>query len=175
MLVNDLPDISRIESGLVELVKQAIDIREVLQAVADTILGRATQQAKPMQVVMLVPQGLPLVPGDRDSVRPMILAVAENAFNYSQPNQTIRLTAKVMADGLQIEVSDTGIGIAPEEQKRLFDRFYRGENPLVLKTPGNGLGLAIARQLAELHGGKVWLVSSQVGQGSTFAIKLPLA
>jgi signal transduction histidine kinase len=81
----------------------------------------------------------------------------------------------VEGEGLQIEVSDTGIGIAPEEQPRLFDRFYRGENPLVLKTPGNGLGLAIARQLAELHGGNVWLAASEVGVGSTFAIRLPLA
>jgi two-component system sensor histidine kinase BaeS len=82
---------------------------------------------------------------------------------------------KRAGDELKIEVIDQGIGMLPEEQRRLFDRFYRGENPLVLKTPGNGLGLAIARQLAELHGGKVWLVASQVGEGSTFAITLPLA
>jgi len=174
-LVNDLLDISRMESGRVELVRQPLDIREVIQAVADNLHRRSVQQSKPMKIVVETPDGLPTVPGDRDRVLQLIMALAENAFNYSEPDQTICLRACLAGSSLRIEVSDTGVGIAPEEQKRLFDRFYRGEHPLVLKTPGNGLGLAIARQLAELHGGEVWLAASQVGQGSTFAIRLPLA
>ena len=149
-------------------------VREILQAVADHIHGRAAQQGKPMPVKIEIPEGVPPLPGDRDRVIQIILALAENAFNYSEPNALVRMRVRPEAGGLQIEVADSGIGIAPDERARLFDRFYRGENPLVLKTPGSGLGLAMARQLAELHGGRVWLEDSEVGRGSTFAVWLPL-
>jgi signal transduction histidine kinase len=74
-----------------------------------------------------------------------------------------------------VEVSDTGLGIAPGDQGRLFDRFFRGENALVMATSGTGLGLPIARQLIEMQGGRLWLQATEVGQGSTFAFTLPLA
>ena len=75
---------------------------------------------------------------------------------------------------VQVDVEDTGIGIAEKDQERLFDRFYRGDDPLVLATPGTGLGLAIVKQLIEMHAGRIWMKSEGVpGKGSTFSFTLP--
>ncbi|MFQ5616888.1 MAG: sensor histidine kinase, partial [Anaerolineales bacterium] len=76
---------------------------------------------------------------------------------------------------VQVDIKDDGIGIAPEDQKRIFERFYRGEDPLVLATAGTGLGLSIVQYLIELHGGRIWVESRGVpGDGSTFSFTLPV-
>ena len=73
-----------------------------------------------------------------------------------------------------MDIEDSGVGISKEDHDRIFDRFYRGEDPLVLATPGTGLGLAIVRQLVEMHGGRIWLESAGQGKGSTFSFTLPV-
>jgi len=76
---------------------------------------------------------------------------------------------------VQVDVQDNGIGIKLEDQERVFERFHRGEHPLVLSTPGTGLGLPIVRQLVEMHNGRIWMKSSGVpGEGSTFSFTLPV-
>ena len=114
---------------------------------------------------------------DRERVVQIITNLADNAFNYSPAEGVITLKARLHSERAEVvvEVSDSGVGIAPDEQPRLFDRFYRGEDALVLAAAGTGLGLPIARQLAEMHGGRLWLAQSEVGRGSTFALALPLA
>ncbi|MGH2522188.1 MAG: GAF domain-containing protein, partial [Anaerolineales bacterium] len=176
ILVNDLLDISRIESGSVELVKTPIQIGEVLNVVADTLRGQMDEEPKPMNVQVDCPPNLPPVWGDRERVTQIIMNLAGNAFSYSPPEGTITLRARVDPGHTEmlVEVIDTGIGVAPEDQPRLFDRFYRGEDALVLATAGTGLGLPIARQLAEMHGGRLWLARSEAGKGSTFALTLPV-
>jgi signal transduction histidine kinase len=75
---------------------------------------------------------------------------------------------------VQVSVKDTGIGIRPEDLDRVFERFYRGEHPLVMKTAGTGLGMAIVKQLVEMHGGRIWVESTGVpGEGTTFHFTLP--
>jgi len=124
-----------------------------------------------------VPPGLPSAWCDRERITQIIMNLADNAFNYSQPGGRIVLRAAhdPVRNEIVVEVSDTGIGITPQEQPRLFDRFYRGEDELVLATSGTGLGLAIARQLAEMHGGQLRLARSERGLGSTFELTLPVA
>jgi len=174
LLVNDLLDISRIESGKVELTMQALDMGEVIAEVAETLKGRIDEEHKPMTIRAEAPRDLPAVWGDRKRVTQIIMNLADNAFNYSHAEGTIILRAQVADEAVQVFVSDSGVGIAPEDQPRLFDRFYRGEDALVLATAGTGLGLPIARQLAEMHRGRLWLVSSEAGKGSTFGLALPL-
>lgn len=177
LLVNDLLDISRIESGNVEITLQPINLREIISSVLDNLRGRADEAGKPMTLQSELPETLPLACGDYNRVTQVILNLAENAFNYTPPGGAITLRAGVEADGREVvvEVSDTGVGIPPEYQARLFDRFFRGENALVMATAGTGLGLSIARQLIEKQGGRVWLKHSAPGQGSTFAVALPVA
>jgi PAS domain S-box-containing protein len=177
ILVNDLLDISRIESGRVQLERRALHLREVVQAVIDNLRGRIDEEHKPIRIVADLPADLPQVWADRERVTQIITNLADNAFNYSNSDSVMTLTASVVPERAEVvlEVTDTGVGIAPEDQPRLFDRFYRGEDALVLATPGTGLGLPIARQLAEMHGGRLWLARSELGKGSTFALALPLA
>ena len=177
LLVNDLLDISRIESGKMDLTMQSCDMGDVVREVAETLKGRIEQENKPMTILADVPPGLPPIWGDRKRVTQVVVNLADNAFNYTHAGGviTIRAQADVEQDEIRVEVTDTGVGIPPEDQPRLFDRFYRGEDALVLATAGTGLGLPIARQLAEMHRGRLWLVSSEAGQGSTFAFALPLS
>ncbi len=93
------------------------------------------------------------------------------------PRRMGRSRCTCMSEGreVQVDVSDSGIGIAPEDQERVFERFYRGEHPLVLATPGTGLGLSIVKQLVEMHNGRIWMKSKGIpGQGSTFSFTLPV-
>ena len=178
LLVNDLLDISRIESGKVELTMQAFDIGEILREVADTLNGRMDEENKPLTLQIDAPPGLPAAWGDRKRVTQILMNLADNAFNYTHAGGAITLRACVDEDAerdeIRVEVTDTGVGVPPEDQPRLFDRFYRGEDALVLARAGTGLGLPIARQLAEMHGGRLWLAASEAGRGSTFALALPL-
>jgi signal transduction histidine kinase len=177
LLVNDLLDISRIESGRVQLVMRPTSLVDVIHEVVATLEGRIDDQLKPMTLEADVPPGLPPAWGDRERITQILMNLADNAFNYTDAGGHIVLRASHDAshNQIRIEVTDTGIGIAAEDQARLFDRFYRGEDALVLAQSGTGLGLAIAKQLAEMHGGQLSLARSEPGQGSTFVLTLPVA
>jgi PAS domain S-box-containing protein len=177
LLVNDLLDISRIESGRVELVMRPTDVGDVMRDVVATLEGRIRDEGKPMSVQADLPSGLPAVWADRERLTQVLMNLADNAFNYTPGGGTIRLEAEHVSERREVvvRVTDSGIGIAPDEQPRVFDRFYRGEDALVLASSGTGLGLAIARQLSEMHGGRLWLDRSDVGRGSTFACAIPVA
>jgi signal transduction histidine kinase len=97
----------------------------------------------------------------------------ENAIKYSDTGGRVRVCVSVHTEGMVFEVSDTGIGVAPVDLPRLFEKFYRGVNKEANKRPGTGLGLAIVKSIAERHGGKVW-AESQLGKGSKFYMLIPL-
>jgi GAF domain-containing protein len=175
ILVNDLLDISRIESGKVILSMQAVDLREMAEEVVSSVLRRSQEEQKPIGVNLDAPQQLPRVSGDPERVRQIIDNLVDNAYHYTPPNGQITISVHAENGGVQVDVSDTGIGIDPVSQDRIFERFYRGDDPLVLATPGTGLGLPIVRQLVEMHHGKIWMQSTGIpGGGSTFSFTLPL-
>jgi signal transduction histidine kinase len=128
-----------------------------------------------MQFSLDTAPDLPPAFGDLTRVRQIIVNLVNNAYNYTKINGKILVSLHCQDDQVQIDVCDNGIGIAPAEQDRIFDRFYRGDDPLVLATPGTGLGLSIVRQLVLMHQGRFWLQSSGVdGEGSTFSFTLPI-
>jgi len=175
ILVNDLLDISRIEAGRVALSIQAIDLREVADDVVADILRRTQEENKTMGLTLDVEPGLPRVAGDLERVRQIMGNIVDNSYRYTPPDGQISIHIHVVDGYVQVDVKDNGIGIQPDEQGRIFERFYRGENPLVLATSGTGLGLPIVKQLVEMHRGKIWFVSSGVpGDGSTFSFTLPI-
>ncbi len=176
ILVNDLLDISRIEAGRITLTPQAINLRDVAEDVIADVLRRSQQDNKPMALSLDAPRSLPRVLGDTERVRQIISNLVDNAYHYTPENGTIKVHIQPSENNkeLQVDVEDNGVGIALEDQPRIFERFYRGEHPLVLATPGTGLGLAIVRQLVEMHGGRIWLNSRGIpGEGSTFSFTLP--
>src|SRR5262249_54359135 len=156
-LVNDLLDISRIEAGRVTLSLQELDLREVAQDVLSDIQRRSQEENKPMTITLESPRTLARVYGDAERVRQILDNLLDNAYHYTQENGTIKVHLhSVKGTHVQVDVTDNGIGVARPDQERVFERFYRGEHPFVLATPGTGLGLPIVKQLVEMHNGRIW-------------------
>jgi signal transduction histidine kinase len=129
-----------------------------------------------MGITLNAPKQLPRVYGDSERVRQILDNLVDNAYHYTPANGQIQVSLYSVESGneVQVDVLDTGVGIATEDQERIFDRFFRGEHPLVLATPGTGLGLPIVRQLVEMHNGRIWMSSKGIpGEGSTFSFTLP--
>ncbi|NWG35393.1 MAG: GAF domain-containing protein [Chloroflexi bacterium] len=179
ILVNDLLDVSRIESGRVTLSPQALDLRELAEDVIEDVLRRSQEENKPMALSLDAPRKLPLVYGDMERVRQVLSNLVFNSYHYTPENGTITVYIHPLNDEenpqVQVDVKDNGVGISPEDQERIFERFYRGEHPLVLATPGTGLGLSIVKQIVEMHKGKIWMKSNGIpGEGSVFSFTLPV-
>jgi len=177
ILVNDLLDVSRIESGRVTLSPQALDLREIAEDVIEDVLRRSQEENKPMGLSLDVPAKLPFIHGDMERVRQIMGNLVFNAYHYTPENGTIKVQIQPLNGGheVQVNVEDNGVGISLEDQERVFQRFYRGEHPLVLATPGTGLGLSIVKQIVEMHNGRIWMKSSGIpGEGSIFSFTLPV-
>lgn len=171
-LVNDLLDISRIETGKIELEMEPLDMVSIIEQVALTIRPKAEE--KGLHVHAVVPPALPKVFGDPDRVIQILTNLVGNAYKYTPTGGVVSVNAYVRDEMVHIAVADTGIGISAEDQRKIFERFFRVDDPLVHEEAGTGLGLSIAVSLVEMHGGEV-MVESEAGEGSIFTFTLPLA
>jgi signal transduction histidine kinase len=178
MLLNDLLDIGRIESDGVGLSFQETALAPVVHGVVDALVGQSQQQKQSLE--LYIPEDLPPVVVDQDRLVQILTNLVSNAQHYTPSGGHVSLTAELQ-DGVepdnksrmvQVNVIDDGIGIAPDDVDKIFDRFFRSDHPLVQEAPGTGLGLYITQSLVEMHGGKLW-VESELGQGSTFSFTLP--
>ncbi len=175
ILVNDLLDISRIEAGRITLSMQPLDLRQIAEDILADVLRRSQEENRPMGLSLDAPPDLPLVRGDEERVRQILDNLVDNAYHYTPANGQIHIHIHQEGDEVQVDVQDNGIGIDLADQERIFDRFFRGEHPLVLETPGTGLGLSIVQQLVEMHQGRIWMTSKGIpGEGSTFSFTLPV-
>ncbi|NDJ35905.1 MAG: GAF domain-containing protein, partial [Chloroflexi bacterium] len=173
-LVNDLLTISSIEQQDIDLDLRDVHVGEVISDVLDTYAFRMSNDLKKtLTLAMDVPDDLPTVQGDYDRITQIVQNLVGNAYNYTEDGGTITVSAEVEGAGVVIHVADTGIGIAYEQQERVFERFFRGvEHPMVMATAGTGLGLAIVRELVNMHDGAITF-ESEPGVGSTFSVWLP--
>lgn len=169
-MVNNLLDLGRIEAG-VGLNLQMVPVTDTVERVVNTLQPQAAQ--KNITLTLQLPENtMPLVEADSALLEQAMYNLVENAIKYTPQNGRVSVTLKIIGDGIQFEVEDTGIGIAPIDQPRLFEKFYRSGQREAREQKGSGLGLAIVRSIAERHGGKVWL-ESQLGKGSTFFLQAP--
>lgn len=174
MLVNDLLNISRIETGRTTLDLRPLDLPQIISQVVEGHLnGRIQHEGKQLTVHTNISQELPLINADKARVTQILTNLLDNAFNYTPEPGEIHVTAEANDIAVYITVADTGIGIARENLPKIFDRFYRAEDEAVQKVPGTGLGLAIVQSLIEMHGGKL-IVDSEPGHGSRFTFNLPV-
>jgi len=174
-LINDILDISRIEAGKMELSFEDVDLEDIVHGVMSTAAGLVKD--KPIELVTDLPEELPPVHADNMRVRQILLNLISNAAKFTEEGQ-IGISTNVLKHGdrqeVLIAVFDTGPGIAPEDQERLFERFSQVDASSTRKAGGTGLGLAITQHLVDLHGGRIW-VESAAGEGSTFLFTLPVS
>jgi len=139
------------------------------------MLQLSEDEERPMNFAVDIPDDLPNVFGDIERVRQILTNLLDNAYRYSPENSKVTINVTQSNGALQVDIIDEGIGIFPDEQERIFERFYRGEHQLVIANPGTGLGLPIVKELVEMHNGRIWVTSSGIpGEGSTFSFTLPI-
>jgi len=153
-----------------------VDLQEVADEVVADVLRRSQEENKPMDVSLDVgDEPLPRVMADPERIRQILGNLVDNAYNYTPAQGSIKISLHKENGNVQVDVKDSGIGVSLEQRERVFERFFRGEDPLVLATPGTGLGLPIVKQLVEMHHGKIWMDSMGIpGKGSTFSFTLPV-
>jgi signal transduction histidine kinase/DNA-binding response OmpR family regulator len=171
-LVNDILDISRIETGRIKLQFESLDLIKLINDVADNFRGQMV--AKSLDLILDLPPSLPRVRADEDRVTQILENLASNAWKYTPEGGQVTIRANVVDGFVQVDVTDTGYGIEERDLPYIFDRFYRTEKAEVQAVDGSGLGLSIVKMFVGLLGGKVW-AESEVESGSTFSFTLPLA
>ncbi|HLM47241.1 MAG TPA: ATP-binding protein, partial [Myxococcaceae bacterium] len=146
----------------------------VAQLVEEAVAAfRAQRMDSSVELKVEVPADLPLVEVDRHALAGALLNLLQNAYKYSGKDKRISVSAQAEGKWVALSVEDNGVGIAPRDRKRIFERFYRVDNLLTRKTEGSGLGLAITKRIIEAHGGRI-VVHSEVGKGSRFTLQLPV-
>ena len=169
-LVGDLLDLRRVESD-VGIRQEPCRLGLVMVEAVEAIRARAN--AKDVELRLEPSEGSPTVIGDRTLLRQSVSNLVDNAVKYTPSGGVVSVGLDITEDTATIRVSDTGIGIAPADQVRLFEKFYRIKRRETGSIQGTGLGLALVRSIVERHGGRVW-VESVLNEGSTFFIQLPL-
>jgi signal transduction histidine kinase len=172
ILLSDLQDISRIETGQFSLDLQPTDLTEVLKNALEVTRGQI--EARSQKLSVKIPQDLPPVQADPARLTQILINLISNAYKYTPEGGHIRVQANRKDGYVHCVVADTGIGISAEDQERLFTKFFRSENPDVRERQGTGLGLCIVKNLIELQGGEL-SVESELGKGTTFSFTVPEA
>ena len=171
-LINDILDLSKVEAGRMELDLETYNVPEAIDNALTLIKERAGRHGIDLQSA--VDPAISEVKGDVRKVKQIMLNLLSNAVKFTPESGRITVAAKPVDHSMiEISVSDTGIGIAPEDCEAVFEEFRQVGTDYTKKAEGTGLGLALTRKFVELHGGKIW-VTSEIGKGSTFAFTLPL-
>jgi signal transduction histidine kinase len=170
-LINEILDLSKVEAGRMELELATFDLPLAIDNARTFVRERATKHGVTLEVS--VDDRLGDFIGDERKIKQILLNLLSNAVKFTPEGGRIGINARQADGAVEISVSDTGIGIAPEDQARIFEEFRQVGSDYAHKTEGTGLGLTLAKKFVELHGGKIW-VKSEVGKGSTFTFTLPI-
>jgi two-component system, NtrC family, sensor kinase len=170
-LINDILDLSKVEAGRLELELGRFHLPTALDNTLTLVRERATRHG--IALTQTVDPGVADIVADERKVKQILLNLLSNAVKFTPEGGRVALTATAAEGVITIAVSDTGIGIAPEDQATIFEEFRQVGRDDARKQEGTGLGLTLARKFVELHGGRIW-VQSHVGQGSTFSFTLPI-
>jgi signal transduction histidine kinase len=169
-LINDVLDLSKIEAGQLSLSLEDYAIGQVVQTVMSGTESLA--KGKGLALTALVQEAMPIGRGDERRLTQVLLNLVGNAIKFTDRG-SVEIAAKAVDGFFELSVRDTGPGIAPDDQKRIFEEFQQVDSSSTRQKGGTGLGLAISKRLVELHGGTIE-VDSVVGEGSTFRIVVPV-
>jgi len=171
-LITDLLDLARLESEEGVQNPQPVDIRSILMVVLARLRPTARRKNITLSWKRSGNAALYAIRGDETQLTSMFANLVENAVKYTPPDGRVEVSGESSEDEVVVRVSDTGMGIPPENLSRIFERFYRADKARSKATGGTGLGLSIVRHIVQNHGGRV-AVKSASGEGSTFTVHLP--
>ena len=171
-LIDDLQELSRVESGALPLNRTRENIRALVTRAVDA--QRANFASKGVALMAEIADDLPPVLADGDRIVQVLANLLTNALRHTPPDGMVTVAALSVVEGVEISVRDTGSGIAPEHLPHIFDRFYRADPARSRQLGGSGIGLTIARALVEAHGGSIHASSPGLGHGTTIAVILPV-
>jgi GAF domain-containing protein len=169
-LINEILDLSKVEAGRMELELSTFDLPTALENARTFVRERAVRHA--ITLDLSVDERLGDFVGDERKIKQILLNLLSNAVKFTPEGGRIEVSAKQSNSAIEISVSDTGIGISPEDQATIFEEFRQVGGDYAHKKEGTGLGLTLAKKFVELHGGRIW-VESEVGKGSSFMFTLP--
>ncbi len=171
-LVRDLLDVSRIETGRLRLECQPVHLAAVVEEVVSLLRHEFEMRQHSLSIDM--PTDLPPIRADRTRLAQVLTNLLGNAYKYTPPGGAVSVRAEAQNGKIVCSVADTGIGISAQDQKRLFQKFFRADNKFVREVGGTGLGLSIAKSIVELQGGEMW-AESELDKGSIFSFSVPIA
>jgi len=171
-LINDMINLRHIETGEAELELEQLSLNELVTTLTAEFASLA--EARKQTIGIKLASQLPIVKADRQKLHLVLANLLSNAIKFTPEGGGIQVAVEAKGNEVWVSVRDTGIGIPPREQERVFDRFYQVEPSLTRRFEGIGLGLSIAKGMVQLHGGRIW-VESVEGMGSSFTFALPLS
>lgn len=171
-LIDDLLDLSKIESGKMTMELKALDIAPIVKR-CKNVLSNLSKE-KSLSIEVDIPNDLPKVKGDEKRLSQVFLNLLDNAIKYTPEGGSVTVRASRKDDVVRIDISDTGIGIPDKDLPRIFERFYRVDKARSRELGGTGLGLSIVKHIVQAHSGQVW-VESTPGHGSIFSFTIPVA
>jgi two-component system phosphate regulon sensor histidine kinase PhoR len=167
---DELLNVSLMESGALALDRHETDAQRLVEEVVEHVQPEAKR--KRLRFEHSVPPKLPKLIVDKDKIAASLINLLGNAIKYTPEEGRVRLQVEATANEIKCHVEDTGIGIAPADIPKVFDKFFRSEDPRVRAITGSGLGLAFTQEVARLHGGSI-TVHSELNKGSRFTLSLP--
>ena len=172
LLINQVLDMAKVESGKMKLNLTRIPLRYILQEIA--VLLQDLVDKNKIKMILDLPEDIPDIDADTLKVKEILYNLLSNAIKFTPENGEIGLRAKKCGSAIEITVWDTGIGIAIENLEKIFEGFFRVDTPFSRITEGTGLGLPLSKKLIELHGGKLYVESPGLNKGTSIRFTLPI-
>ena len=168
-MVNDLLDISRIESGKANMKMEGLELTSLVDKIADLL----NEQFKTKSITFNsnIPESCQKILADRSQMERVFINLLGNALKFTPENGKINVTAHLINNKIQVDITDTGFGIPEDDQENIFEEFYRVDNTINQEVKGTGLGLTLVKRIIEAHQERIW-VKSKLGEGSTFSFTL---
>jgi histidine kinase len=169
-LVDDLQDLNRVEAGATQLNLELFTVKELVDITRKRLIRQFEE--KDVSLELNIPEDLPEISVDADRMGQVFINLIGNSLQYTPAGGAVKISAEQQNEQILVTISDTGIGISPENLSKVFTRFFRVEKSRSRAGGGSGIGLTIAKHLVESHGGKLWAESEGLGKGSTFKMLL---
>ncbi len=170
-LIQDILDISRLESGTMKFITEKTDVTKMVNEIAETM--QASADLKRIKINIDIQKEIPDLMIDQERIKQVLMNLVDNAIKFSPDSSTINIKARKEKENVLFEVQDFGRGIPKNKQKKIFERFYQVDSGIDRKFGGIGLGLTISKKIIDIYDGQIW-VDSTLGKGSSFRFSLPL-